>query len=96
MILNLHLHIPCSMFTLTQNVNKFDHGIYTYIECKSKTIYTHNIGNFIHNPLHICGFEFSNCDFVIVNVECIVDLSILFSVFKKLIIKYLIFPLPHV
>jgi len=58
MILHLHLHIPSSTFTLTQNVNKFDHGIYTYIKCKSKTIYMHNIGNFIHNPLHICGLNF--------------------------------------
>jgi hypothetical protein len=68
-------------------------GFYTYIECKFKIIYRHNTSNFIHNPLDICGFEFSNCDFVIVNVECVVDLSILFSVFLESNNKIFKFPI---
>ncbi len=27
-------------FTLAQNINKFHYDIYTYMECKSSTIYT--------------------------------------------------------
>jgi hypothetical protein len=29
-------------YTLTWSVNKFHYGIYTYMECNSQTIYTHN------------------------------------------------------
>jgi hypothetical protein len=31
-------------YTLVWSVNKFHYGIYTYKECKSQTIYTHNTG----------------------------------------------------
>jgi hypothetical protein len=29
-------------YALTQSVNKFHYGIYTYTKCKSETIYLHN------------------------------------------------------
>ncbi len=29
-------------FTLAWSVNKFQYGIYTHTQCRSKTIYTHN------------------------------------------------------
>jgi hypothetical protein len=32
--------------TLTHSVNKFDYGIYIYMECKSQTIYIDNIGSY--------------------------------------------------
>jgi hypothetical protein len=30
--------------TLVRSIYKFHYGIYTYLECKSQTIYTYNIG----------------------------------------------------
>jgi len=44
--------LPNSSSTVNKiNVNKFHYGIYTYVECKSQNIYTHNI-NLNPNP---CG-----------------------------------------
>jgi hypothetical protein len=37
-------------YTLARSVNKFHYGIYTYMECKFQTIYTHKIGPNICRP----------------------------------------------
>jgi len=36
---------------LAQSVNKFHYGIYIYMECKSQTIYKHNISQDNIRPL---------------------------------------------
>jgi hypothetical protein len=45
-------------YTLAWSVNEFYNGIYTYTECKSQTIYTHNAGIFsgVMESLSACEF----------------------------------------